>query len=159
MILNNCEDIRLVGCALSNETGSATLSLSRDNMGDHRIVMEDMEGRNSERVKTDTLLNWISSNPADIKYIWIDSQGYEGFILDGGSEFLARSRIPVWMEFWPYQYRNNGSLELVLSVISRLYPCFIDRKSPGNIQPTGDLIKLANSLPGESDTDIFLIKP
>jgi hypothetical protein len=50
MILNNCEDIRLVGCALSNETGSATLSLSRDNMGDHRIVMEDMEGRNSERV-------------------------------------------------------------------------------------------------------------
>jgi hypothetical protein len=54
-------------------------------------------------------------NPNNV-FLWIDVQGYEGFVLDGGRETL-RYNPPLVMEFWPYALERSGCIELLKEII------------------------------------------
>lgn len=53
----------------------------------------------------------LKINPKKI-FIWIDVQGYEGFVLAGGQKTLSYNP-PLLIEFWPYALERSGSLELL----------------------------------------------
>lgn len=130
------------------------LDLCVDNLGDHRIHAEGDAGREGISVSVWTL-DTLCADAAD-PLIWMDTQGYEGFVLAGGARILG-GKPPVVAEFWPYGLKRSGSFEAFCSALSH-YEQFIDLKSEVR-RPIGDLPTLYNEI-GEAitaGTDILVV--
>ena len=93
--------------------------LSVDNFGDHRIKPDSKEknfyNEDKRKIitvntkKLDTIMKRF--NPKDT-FIWIDTQGYESFVLDGGINTLSK-KTPMVIEFWPYGLDKFNSYNLL----------------------------------------------
>jgi len=93
--------------------------LSVDNFGDHRIKSDSKEknfyNEDKRKIitvntkKLDTIMKRF--NPKDT-FIWIDTQGYESFVLDGGINTLIK-KTPMVIEFWPYGLDKFNSYNLL----------------------------------------------
>ena len=91
--LNNlCDRIEIHSAAVGAKDGETlTLDLCEGNLGDHRIHAEGETGRNGIQVQSwslDTLCK-DASDPL----VWIDTQGYEGFVLQGATRLLKVTRL------------------------------------------------------------------
>jgi FkbM family methyltransferase len=107
--------------AVSNAKSELIFELSDANYGDHRVRMASAPAgmrevfQESERpvitVPADTLDTVLAGLPRqftdDVAVIWIDVQGYEGYVFQGAKESLARG-IPVVSEIWPYGIARAG---------------------------------------------------
>ncbi|NCT83542.1 MAG: FkbM family methyltransferase [Comamonadaceae bacterium] len=91
-----------------------TFELSKDNYGDHRISMGAQDGRFDEErreritVASESLDSQLDGNDMQGCLIWMDTQGFEGYVLQGGERHL-RARPPLVIEFWPYGMQRSGS--------------------------------------------------
>ncbi|WP_313260585.1 FkbM family methyltransferase [Lacrimispora sp.] len=167
--INNIDiskDIVLENIGISNVSGISELALSDNNMGDHRIQLNhDKEvGGNFEQIELKTLEEYFSGQQMsfdDVKYIWIDTQGHEGFVLDGAKKLLQSRKIPLLIEFWPDEMRRVGGLDSLLNSLKDIYTGFIDigkHRSGDGVRPIEELGILANEYINYTYTDIFLIK-
>lgn len=108
--------------ALGESHSMLTMELSPTNLGDHRIksatpLTEKELNHESERktinvesIRLDDISRIIELNTIDLStvlIIWIDVQGYEGFVFKGGKKFLARG-IPTVSEISPYGILRAG---------------------------------------------------
>ena len=96
--------------ALGNQANKVLrFELSEENHGDHRVRVTDETGdagydegnRKIIDVLSTTLDSLFQEQKLDVGMIWMDTQGYEGFILEGGSRVL-NAGLPLVTEFWPY---------------------------------------------------------
>ncbi len=166
-ILNSLENsINLHNVALGTEKGVATLELSKDNLGDHRIrTGEKKDGelgeasRDTIQVQINTLDEICAEANAIDCLIWMDTQGYEGHVIQGGSMCLSK-RIPLVLEFWPYAIQRCDSYEPLKSGLLRAgYSTLIDLDDPAVKLPLSseNLDKLYRKLEKRnSSTDIFV---
>jgi FkbM family methyltransferase len=99
-----------------------TLELSTENSGDHRIRVSSEEGISAEEkrqtvvVRSDTFDSAVPK--VDKTYlIWMDTQGYEGTILQGARNALA-SRVPMVVEFWPYGMKRANSYAALRAAVT-----------------------------------------
>jgi len=128
-----------------NET--LMLELSTDNWGDHRIAVTREDGKFGEAarktiaVQSMRLDGLVAPSMAKNALIWMDAQGYEGFILKGAAALLD-VRVPLVSEFWPYGMRRAGSYSLFREQLSG-YRGFID---------LNDEAAVHQSLSGKGDT-------
>jgi FkbM family methyltransferase len=96
--------------------------IAKGNLGDHRIhVASDVnlcdEGnREIIRVKSRTFDKLIQNIDPRGTLIWIDTQGFEGYILSGATAAL-RTQPPLCIEFWPYGMERSGSYPLLKQAI------------------------------------------
>ncbi|MFT7771921.1 FkbM family methyltransferase [Roseateles sp.] len=105
--------------------------LSKDNYGDHRISMGAQDGQFDEAcreritVPSESLDSQIEGDwPGCL--IWMDTQGFEGYVLQGAARSL-RERPPLVVEFWPYGMQRSGSYEaLKHAVLQAGYTHFHD---------------------------------
>ncbi|WP_159730559.1 FkbM family methyltransferase [Methylosinus sp. Ce-a6] len=105
--------------------------LSKTNYGDHRIKVSssfDIENENSRvvtEVKSTTLDKILSQYDTSNMLIWMDTQGYEGLILAGGSASIKK-KIPMVVEFCPYlMTRANSYDKFKAAIISAgYYSCY-----------------------------------
>lgn len=121
--LNKLDDAILsIHSALSDHKSSLTFELSETNYGDHRVrqssevpaATREIFNESSRRVITvpaETLDSLVDGLPPpfkeDIAVIWIDVQGYEGYVFAGAKEVLKRG-VPVVSEVWPYGIVRAG---------------------------------------------------
>jgi len=117
--------------ALSNQSGVATMELSPDNFGDHRIrqaeagrlSVDDESARTTLSVSTTTLNELIAAHRVPISnqtLIWLDTQGHEGQILAGASCLLEQPSAPfLVLEFWPYGLERAGGKELLFRFLGK----------------------------------------
>ncbi|MGH9541361.1 MAG: FkbM family methyltransferase [Terriglobales bacterium] len=134
---NGLQDrVRAWPLAMSSQRGSATLSLSPDNSGDHRIEESSPkagefheERRRRVAVETASFDEWMAEtgyDPRRIGLIWLDVQGYEGQFLAGARRSLE-ARIPVVTEIWPYALERTGlGCAGFLRLVGALFPFFHD---------------------------------
>lgn len=132
VVLNDRQrQVRLFNVAVSDMAGTATLEQSADNYGDHRVRPagdgaggsestpadrgKDLfaeQTRQTRPVETVTLdmLEATGGFTCDQRtLIWIDTQGHEGHVLEGGRGIFAREGRPfVVLEFWPYGLHRSG---------------------------------------------------
>lgn len=111
--------------------------LSESNYGDHRVRLSAEPGLHGEVSRStivvpsqpfDTICTELDKNDA---VIWMDTQGYEGYILSGAKNALAIG-VPLIVEFWPYGMKRLGSFQLFKeAVLSGQYTQFIDLGSSG----------------------------
>ncbi len=111
---------------------SLVFELSDFNHGDHRIrtsnnvAMQNEDKRNTISVKCETFDKIVGQITPDEALIWIDTQGYEGFIFAGATNALKR-KVPICLEFWPYAMERSGSyLPLKNSLLNAGYTSFYD---------------------------------
>ena len=118
--LNNKIETLNIACGqVDNE--KLKFELSVDNFGNHQIKSNSKEINiyNDDRrkvitVNTKKLDTVIKSFNLKETLIWIDTQGYEGFILDGGKDTLS-AKATIVIEFWPYGLDKFNSYNLLKS--------------------------------------------
>jgi FkbM family methyltransferase len=100
------------------------LELSESSYGDHRIRISKVDGLNDEahrktiRVQGEPLDSLIDHIDPISTLIWMDTQGFEGFVLKGADRIL-RTRPPLVIEFWPYGMKRTNSYEQLKESICR----------------------------------------
>ncbi len=119
-----------------NKEKEVVVELSTDNSGDHRVRVIDTGGmynesnRKTVKVKSNSLSKVIPLKSVEHSLIWMDTQGYEGRILEGAIDFCT-ARVPLVTEFWPYGLIRSDSYTLFKRAILH-YKHFYDlsEKSP-----------------------------
>lgn len=107
--------------AASNKSQDLEFSISNSNYGDHRIhnspfasLHDDKYGesdRSTIKVNARSIDSILEDVPEHtltrLSLIWIDVQGHEGYVIQGGNKVFSRN-IPVVCEIWPYGIRRSG---------------------------------------------------
>src|SRR5262249_37565915 len=98
---NGCENAKIEPLALSNKSGKITLHLDSHNLGNHSML-EGEERPDSIDAKAITLDEYLRDYSGKIALIKIDTQGAEGYILDGMRETLRKHpEMGIFMELTP----------------------------------------------------------
>ena len=96
----------------------------------------------------------------DVKYIWIDTQGFEPQIMFGMKNLLAEAPLPIFMEFNPLTWNQTGYFEPLMTFLAEKYSHFIHMEDgKETLYPLDVLttIEPSNTQYGTRG-DIFLIK-
>ncbi len=128
--------------ALGNKVDAVLqFELSKDNYGDHRVRVINETGdagydegnRKTIDVLSTTLDNVVGAEKLDDGVVWMDTQGYEGFILQGASRVL-NSGFPLVTEFWPYGMdRTNCFENFKVALIKSSYKKIYDLNDPSHV--------------------------
>ena len=99
-------------------------------------------------------------NAKDVKYIWIDTEGFEAKVLLGAKNILKENPAPVFMEFNPSCYKRAGNYGSWINLLEELYEGYVlvqDALRTGivDVRPIVDLWNYENAQ--KQIGDIFLI--
>ena len=88
----------------SEDNQTLELELSEGHSGDHRIHVANETGTASSgkitSVKSETFDSVVPAVDRNSCLVWMDTQGYEGIILQGAQNII-RAQVPMVVEFWP----------------------------------------------------------
>ena len=175
--LNKLENkITAFKCAVGEMRATNKLILSPVSSGDNRLRKEDhladfqQSHSNhhlmlSEDVSTIAIDEFLSKELGSIKYVWIDVQGYEYFVLKGCENLMKNRNISVQIEYWPHGLIEAKSLELLNQYLIEQFTGYIDMKEYNEsgyvVHDICDISFLADQLlqiNSNFHTDLFLVK-
>jgi len=163
----------LLNYAAAESAGQLQFELSNVNSGDHRVrrvqqsVSAEQHGESSRSVISvgaETLDKLISGLPGDrlkdISLIWIDVQGYEGYVFAGATEILSRG-TPVVTELWPYGLHRAGMTNDDFCTIARRHwsAYWVLRRGRFVKYPIGWLPSFLDELGADGDYDNIIFVP
>lgn len=148
--------------ALADGDGEVEFELSADNWGDHRVsvVSEANALGERERNKIRVPMCRFDALKCDVdpakSLVWIDVQGYEGFVLSGANS-LTSTKTPMVVEIWPYGLDRAQSYQALKAAIG-CYKQFILLGEKGEAAPLSDLDNLYDALkPSMAHRDVLLL--
>jgi hypothetical protein len=123
------------------------MELSETNYGDHRLKASSTHisfGEEHERehvfVPVTTIDDYVRRNQVDWSnaLVWMDTQGHEGHIFNGGRGFFHSKTSPGYVvaEFWPYGIERAAGFERYFEFLSecqRIYD--INNTDGGSFMP------------------------
>lgn len=124
--------------AVSDRRSELEFELSEVNYGDHRVRSQQPDAKSRElfnesnrrviNVPADTIDNLLAGlkgdNAQQISLVWVDVQGYEGYVFRGAVDLLS-SGVPVVSEIWPYGIERAGmSLKTYCEVASSIWSTY-----------------------------------
>lgn len=122
-ILNGIEkDIIIEKLALSNE--SCKMNIHKNEINPGGTGFFDDKGQGDEIVDLVSLDDYFVQHNLeadDLKYMWIDTEGFEPQVLEGARSLLTSGNIPLYMEFNPYKYKINKTYENFVNLIETIY--------------------------------------
>ena len=143
--------------------------IAKDNLGDHRIHIDsdvnlyDEGNRETITVRSETFDKLIKNIDARETLIWIDTQGFEGYILSGATAAL-KSQPRLCIEFWPYGMKRSGSYPLLKQALLEAgYNFFydLDRDRPAlplTSQSLDDVYAALGDTDRGAATDLLLLR-
>jgi FkbM family methyltransferase len=112
---NGVQNIELFPMAIGSALGTASLSISASNSGDHQL--RDVRGREAISVPVTTLDRLIAEGSIEPNAIVMDVQGSELDVIMGAKDLLsAKSLRMIFFEFWPQGLNDrhpNGARTLL----------------------------------------------
>ena len=165
LILNDLEPkTTLVNCGLGDDFDTLTIQKNFENPGGNGFIPSKFNTPAEELpiAPLDYLLAESEIAPEKVKYIWIDTEGFEAKVLLGAKNLLAKSRAPVFMECNLLAWKNSNALERMVDMLAELgYTKFIPmvRSAEEKIYPIENLLVAVNyaAPPLGQVGDIFLI--
>lgn len=128
-ILNDVEDIEAMEVGLLNSSETKKWIYNSSNPGGSWVTNEyegDAEVSNVLMKTFDDLCVEEGINSDEIAYIWLDTEGAESEIIEGGMGILSAKKIPLLQEYSPMIYQDKKTYDTYLSNIKTLYSNFID---------------------------------
>ena len=157
------ERATVVRAAASDSEGAATLALSGDNHGDHRVVHagdSPAAGRTTIEVPllaTDSLLEAAGVTLERVGLVWIDAQGHEAAVLAGASRLIGAG-TPVVFELWAAELERNGSLPRLVEAVQGVAGELLDLRDGGSRGDTALIEDIgAACLAEDRITDLLLV--
>jgi FkbM family methyltransferase len=172
VLLNSLEsEVRAINAAAGAQEAVLTLELSQDNFGDHRIAVKaaQAEGTSTEATRRsisvrvaslDALVLETGVAPEQISLVWVDTQGFEGFVLQG-AETIMKAHVPFHMEIWPFALKRCGSDKILFSLLEKNFTRFYDTSNgpESSCQPISEVRalfdRLAKTDSGQTDILAF----
>ena len=163
LILNNMEDkATLINCGLGDKFDEMTMYRNLNNPG-HNNFTEPKENVPTETVKVIPLDSYLAENKIaaqDVKYIWIDTEGFEPQVLLGAKNLLKENPAPIFMECNIKVWKHSGRSREMLALLSKYYSHLIhiagDNKILYSIEALLTIGNSAAEIGGNGD--IFLIR-
>lgn len=155
--------------ALSSSEGILQMSLSSENIGDHRIALSGtsetaLENRKgTEEVQARTLDGLLQESEQHIPLpdiIWMDVQGHEYDVMLGGLKTFGTAGVPLVTEIWPAGIDRSCGIEKFTSLLQEVYTDYFILRPTGFIKyPIQHLHWLFHELGTEegSYTNIILV--
>ncbi len=138
--LNGLHDrIAVAECAAAAEDGGeAMLEVNERNWGDHRVApsagaVADEQGESARpRIAVPMRsVDGIADQHGAPTLLWMDTQGFEGFVLAGAARVLA-ARPPLVTEYWPYSLRRVGGYAAFQAAVGG-YRHYVDLDAPERV--------------------------
>ena len=165
LILNDVENFIVENYGLGDEETEMTMYKAPWNPGANRFFRE-RDDQKTEIIKIIPLDKYFAEkniSAKDVKYIWIDTEGFEAQVLLGMKNILTENQAPVFLEFNPQRWQETGYYEKMIDFLKELYEGYIWTKEYFQtknikINKIEDLIKFQNSTDSAGFIgDIFLI--
>ena len=164
VILNDLEKVTdLVNCGLGDKFSEMTLYKSGSNPGANS-VLNAAANKPTESVKIVPLDSYLAEKkiPArEVKYIWLDTEGFEPQVLLGAKNLLRENPAPIFMECNLKAWDNSGCFDDMMTLLAKNYSYFMlfslsGKESLHSLEELKTLERANNSL-GQIG-DIFLIR-
>ena len=126
-VLNGIENAQLYNVGFGDKDSVEDYYYDAQNPGgSHLGKTSDLSHDVIEVVKMDSFVKEHSIRPQDIKYVWMDTEGFEAAIISGASETLKIAKCPMVMEFNSNHYISLGQWNMLLDDLKKLYRGFVD---------------------------------
>lgn len=164
MILNDITDYMAVNKAVSDSSGSYDMVFDTENPGGSSIVLAGTgkDVSNVQSVDSISIDEFIMQNhiePADVRYVWIDTEGFEANVLKGAKILLEQEKTAFYFEYSP-SITDAGRLMVIADICAQYFQKFISMDDffagDTNPRPIKELYELHKRYPNM--TNIFLIK-
>ena len=163
-ILNSVEDnMTLVNYGLGDKFSEMTMYIEPSNPGYNSVIKFEDRTR-TETIKIIPLDAYLAENKiavSDVKYIWIDTEGFEPQVLLGAKKLLREKPFPIFMECNLKAWDKSGCFEDMLTLLAEQYSHFIllNRNGTETLCPLEALRTLERpNNPFGQIGDIFLIR-
>ena len=125
LLLNEIGDDKatLINCGLGDKADEMTMYRDLRNPG-HNNFTEPKTGVPTETVKImplDACLAEKQIAAREVKYIWIDTEGFEAQVLLGAKKLLRENPAPIFMECNLSVWENSGRLDEMLALLAEGY--------------------------------------
>lgn len=171
-ILNDMEDRAiLVNCGLGDKFDELTMYRNLSNPGGNGLFnnwLPSERNAPTETIEIIPLDAFLAENKiaaSEVKYIWIDTEGFEAQVLFGAKNLLSQNAPPIFMEFNPMTWNKTGYFEKFVALLKSVgYTHFIwvlemIQSGQEKIYPIEKLFDWQNSDAWIGSLgDIFLIK-
>lgn len=165
-MLNDIDDSIIVNKAVMNQTATYSIAINSRNMGNSQIILEDKKSEINpavlEQVESTTIKEFMEESnieAADVKYVWIDTEGFETEVLLAAEPLLCEESTAFYLEYSP-GFVEEEKLKTLAEVCEKYFTRFIciddfinNDCEPRPIEELRDLHKRYNT-----QTNIFLIK-
>ena len=114
------------------------------------------EKKDTHNTQSTTLDQFILENKIhELDFIKLDVDGYEYYVLEGGSNFLKKKNPPIFMELAPYLYEEYGyNKAMMIDLIKSLNYEFYDLK---NLKKIFNIKKKIDKIKHGSSENILLM--
>ena len=161
-ILNDLEDrATLVNFGLGDKFDKVTMYRNPNNPGGNSLF-QSPRNQLPETIQLIPLDAFFAENKisaSTVKYIWIDTEGFEPQILLGAKNLLRENPAPIFMECNLRHWDRSGCFEDMMALLSEKYSHFIYIQGGDKVYPLDALrtIERPNNPNGQIG-DIFLIR-
>ena len=162
VILNNLENrTTLFNCGLGDKKDEMTMYISKGSPGGNRVLKTHTNWP-TETIKIlplDSCLAEKKIAAQDVKYIWIDTEGFEAQVLLGAKNLLRENPAPVFMECNLGAWDKSGHFEDMMTLLAESYSHFVHVQFGDTVYPLDALrtMERPNNSLGQLG-DIFLIR-
>ncbi|MCM1295543.1 MAG: FkbM family methyltransferase [Muribaculaceae bacterium] len=165
MLLNDIDDseVMMVPLGVSDIHSKYQVSYVSYNPGGTSLhEVDDTGADNAATVEAIPFDDYIEENNIDIheiKYIWVDTEGFEGAFLNGARKTLSQIDVPVILEFTPGFLRKNGAESKFMEAVKDLYTSYIIMEDEAEtIHPVSELEGYFRNDEEMVQFDIFMLK-
>ena len=120
LILNDMESKTIaVNCGLGSTFDEMTMYRDLKNPG-HNNLTEPKNNVPTETIRIIPLDAFFAENDIsarEVKYIWIDTEGFEAQVLLGAKNLLSENPAPVFMEFNPMMWNKSRRFEEMITLL------------------------------------------
>ncbi|HEV2687012.1 MAG TPA: FkbM family methyltransferase [Bryobacteraceae bacterium] len=160
ILANRANNVQAIQKAAGAAPGTTTMYRSSSNRGDNRLYANDLcdQSCQVEVCTVDDLLAELGVETVDL--LKADVQGFEGHVLEGMKQTIARSpNLTGMMEFWPVGLRSAGtSPEDFLNQLEHLGLRLYELTPKGKLRWLLDQRSLIHRHPGRRYTNIVFFK-
>ncbi|SCY04075.1 methyltransferase, FkbM family [Lachnospiraceae bacterium XBB2008] len=150
------EDELVLPYAVGEHDDRSQIYIHATNSGGNSIVSQKSDKTQDIIIRSfDSLMTERGISAGELKYLWVDVEGYELNFLKGARNTIREMNAPIVMEFLPEVVGANEGLERYVETLKEFFTGFIVMQDAGNKRHE---ITELSSFSNEEPMDLFLLK-